>query len=129
MEQGSLRVDLNVSIHPLTSAGDENNNNPFQSNLKNRVEVKNLNSLRQVQQAADYEAVRQAKIVAGNNEDGDDNNNTNATGTPKTFQETRTFHVKSGKTVLIRSKEGDEDYRFMPEPDLPPVLLDEVRAF
>ena len=47
---------------------------------------------------------------------------------PKTFQETRTFHVKSGKTVLIRSKEGDEDYRFMPEPDLPPILLNEVRT-
>ncbi|CAB9518886.1 Aspartyl/glutamyl-tRNA(Asn/Gln) amidotransferase subunit B [Seminavis robusta] len=41
------------------------------------------------------------------------------------FQETRTFHVKSGQTILIRSKEGDEDYRFMPEPDLPPIVLDE----
>ena len=117
MEEGSLRVDLNVSIHPL-----DNDNNEFQSNLKNRVEVKNLNSLRQVQQAADFEAVRQAAIVAGE----DDTTGGSNSNTPKTFQETRTFHVKSGRTVLIRSKEGDEDYRFMPEPDLPPVRLDEV---
>ena len=112
MEEGSLRVDLNVSIHPLDDSSME-----FHSNLNNRVEVKNLNSLRQVQQAADYEAVRQAEIVVDTTSD-----------TPKTFQETRTFHVKSGQTVLIRSKEGDEDYRFMPEPDLPPVRLDEVRS-
>jgi len=117
MEEGSLRVDLNVSIHPLDG------NAEFQSNLKNRVEVKNLNSLRQVQQAADYEVLRQAKIVAG-----DDENHDSTTTTPKTFQETRTFHVKSGKTVLIRSKEGDEDYRFMPEPDIPPVVIDKVRT-
>lgn len=126
MEEGSLRVDLNVSIHPLHN-NDNNNtsNNKFKSNLKNRVEVKNLNSLRQVQQAANYEAVRQAKIVAADDDDDDDNNEQD---TPTTFQETRTFHVKSGKTVLIRSKEGDEDYRFMPEPDLPPVLLETVRT-
>lgn len=122
MEEGSLRVDLNVSIHPLQNDDTDGNSGKFefQANMNNRVEVKNLNSLRQVVQAADYESIRQAKIVAG---DEDDNDNTDE---PITFQETRTFHVKSGKTVLIRSKEGDEDYRFMPEPDLPPVLLDEV---
>lgn len=107
MEEGSLRVDLNVSLHPLES------NAEFTPNLNHRVEVKNLNSLRQVQQAAEYEAVRQAEILCQD--------------TTASFQETRTFHVKSGKTVLIRTKEGEEDYRFMPEPDLPPIVLnDEV---
>jgi aspartyl-tRNA(Asn)/glutamyl-tRNA(Gln) amidotransferase subunit B len=101
MEEGSLRVDLNVSIHLVGDA--------FIPNIKNRVEVKNLNSLRQVQQAAEYEAIRQAKVIS---EDPF-----------STFQETRTFHVKTGKTILIRSKEGEDDYRFMPEPDLPPVVL------
>ena len=101
MEEGSLRVDLNVSIHPIDDA--------FVPNIKNRVEVKNLNSLRQVQQAAEYEAIRQAKTIS--------------LDPSTTFQETRTFHVKSGKTILIRSKEGEEDYRFMPEPDIPPVVL------
>ena len=118
MEEGSLRVDLNVSVHSID--GPE-----FQSNLYNRVEVKNLNSLRQVQQAADYEALRQVKIIVAEAEAATDNRKHGTV--VKTFQETRTFHVKSGKTVLIRSKEGDEDYRFMPEPDLPPVVLDEVR--
>ena len=61
------------------SNGDDGGN-PFQSNLNNRVEVKNLNSLRQVQQAADYEVVRQAAIVAG---DVIDNNDDDDNGTPK----------------------------------------------
>ena len=112
MEEGSLRVDLNVSLQPIYDEDDNSKETSIQQpNLNNRVEVKNLNSLRQVQQAAEYEAVRQAKLLSESS--------------TLTFQETRTFHVKSGKTVLIRTKEGEEDYRFMPEPDLPPIVLDD----
>lgn len=104
MEEGSLRVDLNVSIQPISE--DESTTATVGGN---RVEVKNLNSLKQVQQAAEYEAIRQAKLF----EDG------------QSFRETRTFNPRSGETVLIRKKEQEEDYRFMPEPDLPPVVLNE----
>ena len=110
MEEGSLRCDLNVSIAPIID--DQNNidedNDEILALTGNRVEVKNLNSIRQVQQAATYEAIRQAEAFTS--------------GKP-TGQETRTFDIKSGKTIVIRSKEGAKDYRFMPEPDLPPVEL------
>ena len=65
--------------------------------------------------STENEAMRQAQLVVENDND-------------TSFQETRTFNVKSGKTVLIRTKEGEEDYRFLPEPDLPPIVLNqEVR--
>ena len=106
MEEGSLRCDLNVSIAPIL---DTNNTDNVLSLTGNRVEVKNLNSLRQVQQAAEYEALRQSKAFQEN----------------PTAQETRTFDVKRNRTKVIRTKEGAKDYRFMPEPDLPPLLLNE----
>eukprot|EP00934_Nitzschia_sp_Nitz4_P005398 Nitzschia sp. Nitz4//scaffold25_size161228//24232//26108//NITZ4_002416-RA/size161228-processed-gene-0.155-mRNA-1//1//CDS//3329544544//5388//frame0 len=116
MEEGSLRCDLNVSIAPIPKESDPNKLKDLADQTPawlqytgNRVEVKNLNSLRQVQQAAEYEAIRQTKAYLN--------------GEP-TGQETRTFDVKSGKTVVIRTKEGAKDYRFMPEPDLPPIVLD-----
>jgi aspartyl-tRNA(Asn)/glutamyl-tRNA(Gln) amidotransferase subunit B len=112
LEEGSLRCDVNVSIAPLDKS-DTEDVVPQQTLLQragNRVEVKNLNSLRQVQEAAKYEALRQAQAA----EQGE-----------PTAQETRTFDVKTGRTVTIRSKEGAKDYRFMPEPDLPPLVLDE----
>lgn len=115
MEEGSLRCDLNISIAPL----DEYNGievdpeNPFRGDLPpgtgHRVEVKNLNSIKQVAQAAEYEAIRQAQAFS--------------IGNP-TEKETRTFDPKTLKTILTRSKEGAVDYRFMPEPDLPPLILD-----
>ena len=116
MEEGSLRCDLNVSIYPISPSdfsGDEADpNNPFKKYLPkgagNRVEVKNLNSLRQIIQSAEYEALRQTSQIIN--------------GSP-TGRETRTFDPKSGKTIMIREKGGDVDYRFMPEPDLPPVRL------
>lgn len=108
MEGGSLRCDLNVSVAPLDDMDSDNTN--LLELTGNRVEVKNLNSLRQVQLAAEYEAKRQVEAHM------DDN---------PTSQETRTFEVKSGRTVVIRSKEGAKDYRFMPEPDMPPIVLDE----
>lgn len=109
MEEGALRCDLNVSISPLIEGEDDAGTSVVDRSGK-RVEVKNLNSIRQVQQAAEYEAVRQAKATVD--------------GSP-TSQETRTFDVQGGKTVVIRTKEGAKDYRFMPEPDLPPIVLDD----
>lgn len=103
MEEGSLRCDLNISIAPLAGDGD------ILERAGNRVEVKNLNSLRQIQVAAEYEAIRQVKALIENKPTG---------------QDTRTFDVSSGKTVVTRTKEGVKDYRFMPEPDLPPIVLD-----
>jgi aspartyl-tRNA(Asn)/glutamyl-tRNA(Gln) amidotransferase subunit B len=106
MEEGSLRCDLNVSIAPVYVSEEEVDLLEYAGN---RVEVKNLNSLRQVLQAAEYEAVRQAEALV----DGE-----------PTSQETRTFDVKTGKTVVLRTKGGAKDYRFLPEPDLPPIVLD-----
>ena len=115
MEEGSLRCDLNVSIAPIVEGdgADEFIVNSFDdiSRTGNRVEVKNLNSVRQVQQAAEYEALRQSKAILL-----DDS---------PTSQETRTFDVKRNCTVVLRTKEGAKDYRFMPEPDLPPLILNE----
>jgi len=121
MEEGSLRCDLNVSIAPIFE-GDLAPSHIQRSKLPegngHRVEVKNLNSLRQIISAAEYEVLRQS-ILARNN-------------TP-TGRETRTFHVKpiskefpfGGETIIIRKKGDSVDYRFMPEPDIPPLILDE----
>lgn len=115
MEEGSLRCDLNVSVAPL-SGGDhavEDDDNPFLSSLPpgtgHRVEVKNLNSIKEVIEAAEHEAIRQVRA--------------HQSGEP-TGRETRTFDSRKGETVMIRSKGGAADYRFMPEPDLPPLALD-----
>ena len=129
MEEGSLRCDLNVSIAPLLSSHDsstmdtpsiaeldydKSHGNLFRTMLPpgtgHRVEVKNLNSIKQIQLAATYEAKRQALAQLE--------------GIP-TAQETRTFNVKTGTTILLRSKEEAVDYRFLPEPDLPPLVLNE----
>uniref|UniRef100_A0A7S2UU37 Glutamyl-tRNA(Gln) amidotransferase subunit B, mitochondrial n=1 Tax=Attheya septentrionalis TaxID=420275 RepID=A0A7S2UU37_9STRA len=118
LEQGSLRCDLNVSIAPLSPSNPNDANmlddddNPFAHQLPpgtgHRVEVKNLNSIRQVISAAEYEAIRQAQAYLA--------------GTP-TGRETRTFHVPTQTTRKIRDKGGAVDYRFLPEPDLPPLHL------
>ncbi|KAG7365519.1 aspartyl/glutamyl-tRNA amidotransferase subunit B [Nitzschia inconspicua] len=114
LEEGSLRCDVNVSISPIDDNlefGDSSLSQQQQLLLEragNRVEVKNLNSLRQIQEAAKYEAVRQAQAAFQR--------------TP-TAQETRTFDAKTGRTIVTRTKGGAKDYRFMPEPDLPPLVL------
>lgn len=115
MEEGSLRCDLNISIAPLgeNTGIQVDPDNPFREHLPpgtgHRVEVKNLNSIKQVAQAAEYEAIRQAIAFSK--------------GCP-TKKETRTFDPSTLTTVTTRSKEGAVDYRFMPEPDLPPIALD-----
>ncbi|MFT7807579.1 glutamyl-tRNA(Gln) amidotransferase subunit B, mitochondrial [Arapaima gigas] len=96
MSEGQLRVDANVSVH---RPGEP---------LGVRTEVKNINSARFLARAIDYELQRQMAIV----ESG---------GT--VLNETRAFDFKSGQTVPMRDKEGLQDYRFMPEPNLPPLIL------
>lgn len=122
MEEGSLRCDLNVSIAPILDANDTNQmllkREELPPDTGHRVEVKNLNSLRQIIAATEYEALRQSSLAMVDDPTG---------------RETRTFHVKpisdryplGGETICIRSKGDAIDYRFMPEPDLPPLILDE----
>ena len=100
MEEGSLRCDANVSIR---LAGDPK--------LGTRVEVKNLNSTRNIKKAIDYEIERMIRLV----EDG---------GTVK--QQTRSFDANTGTTFSIRDKEEANDYRYFPEPDLPPIQLSDA---
>ena len=95
MEEGSLRVDANVSVRPAGSA-----------EFGTRCEIKNLNSLRSLVRAIQFEAARQVEVV----EDG---------GTIK--METRHWDENSGRTTSGRTKEQSEDYRYFPEPDLVPL--------
>ncbi len=101
MEEGSLRCDANVSLRPAGSAA-----------LGTKAEVKNLNSFRFVQKALEYEIERQRDLL----EDGG-----------RVVQETRLFDANAGITVSMRSKEEAHDYRYFPEPDLPPVMISEQR--
>lgn len=97
MEQGSMRVDVNISIMPVGS-------NTFGT----RAEIKNLNSVKAIGRAIEYEIERQADIL--------DNGGT-------VIQETRRFNDNHGDTKALRSKEEAHDYRYFPEPDIPPVYL------
>jgi aspartyl-tRNA(Asn)/glutamyl-tRNA(Gln) amidotransferase subunit B len=99
MEQGSLRCDANVSIRRLDS--DE---------LGTRVELKNLNSFRNVQRALDFEIARQRRVL---DEGGE------------VRQETRLYDAEADETRVMRTKEEEDDYRYFPEPDLLPLEIDE----
>ncbi len=97
MEEGSLRCDANISIRPKG-----------QREFGARVEVKNMNSMRNVQKAITYEIERHIeKVEAGEEID----------------RETRSFDALKGSTFSMRSKEMDNDYRYFPEPDLQPVVV------
>ena len=102
MEQGSLRCDANVSLRPL--ATDEQSQD--QVPLGTRTETKNVNSLRSVERAVRYEITRHAAIL----DRGE-----------KIVQETRHWHEDTGVTTSGREKSDAEDYRYFPEPDLVPV--------
>ena len=97
MEEGSMRCDVNVSVH---KPGDPPGT---------RCEIKNMNSVRFVQQAIEYEAKRQIRVL----EEGG-----------SIEQETLLFDTGSGKTRSMRSKEEAHDYRYFPDPDLLPIVLD-----
>ena len=127
MEEGSLRCDVNISIRPNPTPavrdeekGPEEEDSYMTWNHKDhahhpmgeRVEVKNLNSVRSVVRAIDYEVERQINSAEMDN-------------APVTKHETRTFDVAQGKTIRMRSKENAPDYRFVLDPDLPPLVLKE----
>jgi len=101
MEEGSLRCDANVSVRPAGHA-----------RLGTKAEVKNLNSFRYLEKALEYEIDRQVGLVDGGG---------------RVVQETRLWDSGMGRTVSMRSKEEAHDYRYFPEPDLPPLVVNEAR--
>jgi len=115
MEKGQLRVEVNISLLPLKSQipNPKSQTNPKSkiqnSKLGTKVEIKNLNSFKIVEQAIDYEIERQAELL----DKGE-----------KIIQETRGWDEKKGVTVSQREKEEAHDYRYLPEPDLPTLHLD-----
>ncbi|MDE1900020.1 MAG: Asp-tRNA(Asn)/Glu-tRNA(Gln) amidotransferase subunit GatB [Alphaproteobacteria bacterium] len=98
MEEGSMRCDVNLSMR---RKGD--------TKLGTRCEIKNVNSIRFVQQAIDYEAARQVDVLESGGE---------------IKQETRLWDTAKGETRSMRSKEDAHDYRYFPDPDLLPLVLD-----
>ncbi len=100
MQEGSFRFDANVSVRPQ---GD--------TKLGTRCEIKNLNSFRFLQQAITFEVRRQTELI----EDGG-----------RVVQETRLFDPDRGETRPMRSKEDAQDYRYFPDPDLPPLIIDDA---
>src|SRR5271166_2466478 len=99
MEEGSLRCDANVSIRPRG-----------QTKLGTKTEVKNINSFRFIREAIEYEIGRQIDSIESGG---------------KIAQETRLYNANEGKTYSMRSKEQAHDYRYFPEPDLLPLVVDE----
>ena len=99
MQEGSFRCDANVSIRPEGETG-----------LGTRTEVKNINSFRFVEQAINYEISRQVELVEAGKE---------------VVQETRLFDPDRNETRPMRGKEEANDYRYFPDPDLPPVVIDD----
>ena len=99
MEEGSLRCDANVSVR-LRGA----------EKFGTKAEVKNVNSFRFIRAALEYEIERQIEIVEGGG---------------RVVQETRLWNANEGRTYAMRSKEQAHDYRYFPEPDLPPLVVDE----
>jgi aspartyl-tRNA(Asn)/glutamyl-tRNA(Gln) amidotransferase subunit B len=100
MQEGSLRCDANVSVMRRGA-----------TKLGTRCEIKNMNSFRFLRQAIEYEARRQVEIVESGGE---------------IVQETRLFDPDRGETRSMRSKEEAHDYRYFPEPDLPPLVVDDA---
>jgi len=98
MEKGELRCDANVSVRPAGSP-----------ELGVRAEIKNLNSLRAVKDALDYEFRRQTQLLSCGG---------------RVVQETRLWDPQAGLTAPLRSKEEAQDYRYFPDPDLPPLVAD-----
>lgn len=100
MEEGSLRCDCNVSVRKKGA-----------SEFGTKIEVKNMNSIRNVKRAIEYEIERQITAI----EAGE-----------KLYQQTRSFNAANGTTFDMRSKEAANDYRYFPEPDIPPFILTEA---
>lgn len=99
MQEGNFRCDANVSVRPVG-----------QKEFGTRAEIKNVNSFRFVEKAIEYEIFRQIGVIQGGG---------------KVIQETRLYDSAKNVTNSMRSKEDAQDYRYFPEPDLPPLRLDE----
>lgn len=99
MQEGSLRCDVNLSVRPMGSM-----------QLGTRTEMKNLNSFKAIARAIDYESRRQIELLEGGGQ---------------VVQETRRWDENKDATYAMRSKENAQDYRYFPEPDLPPIEVDE----
>jgi aspartyl-tRNA(Asn)/glutamyl-tRNA(Gln) amidotransferase subunit B len=99
MEEGSLRCDANVSVRPRG-----------QKEFGTKAEIKNVNSFRFIREALEYEIARQIDVLESGG---------------KITQETRLYNANEGKTYSMRSKEQAHDYRYFPEPDLLPLVVDE----
>jgi aspartyl-tRNA(Asn)/glutamyl-tRNA(Gln) amidotransferase subunit B len=97
MEEGSLRCDANVSVRPRG-----------QEKFGTKAEVKNVNSFRFIRAALEYEIERQIEVIESGG---------------RVMQETRLWNANEGRTYSMRSKEQAHDYRYFPEPDLPPLIL------
>ena len=97
MEEGSLRCDANVSVRPRG-----------QEKFGTKVEVKNVNSFKFVRAALEYEIERQVEVIESGGQ---------------VMQETRLWDANEGRTYSMRSKEQAHDYRYFPEPDLPPLIV------
>ncbi|GAB3042946.1 Asp-tRNA(Asn)/Glu-tRNA(Gln) amidotransferase subunit GatB [Virgibacillus ainsalahensis] len=100
MEEGSLRCDANISLRPIG-----------QEEFGTKAELKNLNSFSFVQKGLEFEEKRQEKVLLSGGE---------------ILQETRRYDEKTKETILMRIKEGSDDYRYFPEPDLVPLYIDEA---
>jgi aspartyl-tRNA(Asn)/glutamyl-tRNA(Gln) amidotransferase subunit B len=100
MEEGSLRCDANVSVRPRG-----------QKEFGTKAEIKNVNSFRFIREALEYEIGRQIDVIESGG---------------KITQETRLYNANEGKTYSMRSKEQAHDYRYFPEPDLLPLVVDET---
>jgi aspartyl-tRNA(Asn)/glutamyl-tRNA(Gln) amidotransferase subunit B len=102
LEEGSFRCDVNISVRKVGS-----------TTFGTRVEVKNVNSFRHVHRAIEHETARLIDLAEAG----------------ETFrQHTRQWDDASGRTIFLREKEGSDDYRYFPEPDLPPLVLDDERV-
>ncbi|MEM1230097.1 MAG: Asp-tRNA(Asn)/Glu-tRNA(Gln) amidotransferase subunit GatB [Pseudomonadota bacterium] len=100
LAEGSMRCDANVSVRPRGSNA-----------LGTRAEIKNINSFRFVEQAIDYEIERQIEVLEAGG---------------SIVQETRLFDADAGETRSMRSKEGSDDYRYFPDPDLMPLVISDA---
>ncbi|MDX9871571.1 MAG: Asp-tRNA(Asn)/Glu-tRNA(Gln) amidotransferase subunit GatB [Clostridia bacterium] len=98
MEQGSLRCDANISLRPVG-----------RKELGVKTEIKNMNSFRSLQRAIEFEEKRQAEVLSAGG---------------RIMQETRSWDENKGITVSLRTKEEAHDYRYLPEPDLVPLVVD-----
>lgn len=110
MDEGSMRADVNVSVCRVGGYEEFRRTGSFKS-LGTRCEIKNVNSMRFIAQAVEYEARRQVEILEGGG---------------KIDQETRLFDSRQGETRSMRSKEEAHDYRYFPDPDLLPLELEQA---